>query len=144
MITDTVAGQYGFNHNIYLSAFGPEFDRPTLMFPTIIRGNIIAEDSSNTQGRPNVAGLNDLWIRNPSPHTVADPTIGQPTSYSYEVYLEAAGNPSQNYEQGPASGGSSPSSGLDSYQYTLGTGIGIDHVLLANTLWNKRRQRNLD
>jgi hypothetical protein len=99
----TIAGQYMFNHNIYVSAYVVEYDTATISNPIVLRRNIVANDASGSQLRSGGTITNNLWVRNPYPYSIGFPTAFQ-SVISNDVYLEAASSPGQNLNWGPASG----------------------------------------
>jgi chitodextrinase len=118
----TAAGQYKFNHNIYVSAYLTEYDPTTISNPIVLRGNIIANDASGSQLRSGGTITDNLWVHNPYPYSIGFPTAFQ-SVISNEVYTDAAGNSGQTFEWGPATGAPPGTN------YNAGTGLWTNNIM---------------
>lgn len=125
-ISVTTSGIYGFDHNIYVSAYNDEFDPAAVTSGMVFRGNIMARDPSTVQFRSGGQITNNLCIQNPQPFIVAFPVAGEQTVISNNVVIEAKGNPPQPYEAGFGTGGFEP-------QYGLGPPFSFDSNIHCHT-----------
>lgn len=97
----TIPGQYGFNHNVYLSQFADEYDNSSYVNPVLFRGNIDSRNVSQDQTRVGATTRDTLFLASPDTQSGA---LSNDVIYDRCVVLEAQHNPGYAVCQGLNSG----------------------------------------